>query len=144
MGKSAFQYPISAIRPYSTASLQIDEAAQATEPAILIPLATGAQRCVLVGDPQQLRPTTFSVATASSSISAAAAASAGNGGDNSGGGGGGGAGAVNSDALQRSLFERLENSGERVHLLDTQYRMHPGELLGEYNHHHLHRHSHNH
>ena len=90
----------------------VDEAAQATEPAILIPLGAGAQRCVLVGDPQQLRPTTFSVATATAS------------------GGGGGGSMMNTDALQRSLFERLETAGERVHLLDTQYRMHPGQYRG--------------
>ena len=26
----------------------------------------------------------------------------------------------------RSLFQRLEEAGHEVHLLDTQYRMHPG------------------
>ena len=34
----------------------IDEAAQANEMATLIPFLHGARRCVLVGDPQQLRP----------------------------------------------------------------------------------------
>jgi len=37
----------------------IDEAAQATEPACLIPLVLGALRCLLVGDPQQLPATVF-------------------------------------------------------------------------------------
>ena len=30
-----------------------------------------------------------------------------------------------STAFERSLFERLEHGGHPVHLLDTQYRMHP-------------------
>ncbi|KAE9468048.1 hypothetical protein C3L33_00037, partial [Rhododendron williamsianum] len=40
----------------------IDEAAQASEVAILPPLALGAARCVLVGDPQQLPATVISKA----------------------------------------------------------------------------------
>jgi senataxin len=38
----------------------IDEAAQCVEPSVLIPLRLGSQRCVLVGDPQQLPATIFS------------------------------------------------------------------------------------
>lgn len=38
----------------------IDEAAQSTEPAILIPLKYGCKRCILIGDPKQLPPTVFS------------------------------------------------------------------------------------
>ncbi|KAK4859349.1 hypothetical protein QYF36_004082 [Acer negundo] len=40
----------------------IDEAAQASEVAVLPPLALGAARCVLVGDPQQLPATVISKA----------------------------------------------------------------------------------
>ncbi|KDP20224.1 hypothetical protein JCGZ_09856 [Jatropha curcas] len=40
----------------------IDEAAQASEVAVLPPLALGAPRCVLVGDPQQLPATVISKA----------------------------------------------------------------------------------
>ncbi|KAJ0987929.1 hypothetical protein J5N97_006285 [Dioscorea zingiberensis] len=40
----------------------IDEAAQASEVAVLPPLALGATRCVLVGDPQQLPATVISKA----------------------------------------------------------------------------------
>ena len=36
--------------------LLVDEAAQATEPEVIVPLVLGIQQCVLVGDPQQLRP----------------------------------------------------------------------------------------
>ncbi|KAK8921098.1 putative helicase MAGATAMA 3 [Platanthera zijinensis] len=42
--------------------LVIDEAAQASEAAILPPLSLGAARCVLVGDPQQLPATVISKA----------------------------------------------------------------------------------
>ena len=38
----------------------IDEGAQATEPSCLIPMALGARRCLLVGDPQQLPATVLS------------------------------------------------------------------------------------
>ncbi|KAK4689196.1 senataxin, partial [Tremellales sp. Uapishka_1] len=38
----------------------IDEAAQAIELSCLIPLKYGCRRCVMVGDPNQLPPTTFS------------------------------------------------------------------------------------
>lgn len=38
----------------------VDEAAQCTEPEILIPLQHGCRKLVLVGDPKQLRPTVLS------------------------------------------------------------------------------------
>ncbi|WRT65451.1 uncharacterized protein IL334_002394 [Kwoniella shivajii] len=39
----------------------IDEAAQAIEMSCLIPLKYGCKRCIMVGDPNQLPPTTFSI-----------------------------------------------------------------------------------
>lgn len=84
----------------------IDEAAQSVEPDILIPLvgvtvgdrkaANVVSRCFMVGDPKQLPATVLS-----------------NNGDIVKG-------------LGRSLFERLQDAKySRVHLLGTQYRMHP-------------------
>jgi len=105
----------------------VDEAAQATEPATLVPLVSGrvAPSVVLVGDPQQLRATAFSVTTAMSQRGSGAGGT---------GSGGGGVGAGSSPAmsaaecedtmLTRSLFERLEACGHPVHLLDTQYDLH--------------------
>lgn len=43
----------------------IDEAAQATETSSIIPMALGASRCILVGDPQQLPATVLSSGAAS-------------------------------------------------------------------------------
>ena len=40
--------------------LVIDEAAQASEMAVLPPLSLSCQRCVLIGDPQQLPATVIS------------------------------------------------------------------------------------
>lgn len=40
--------------------LIIDEAAQATETSIIIPLQTGATKVVLIGDPKQLPATVLS------------------------------------------------------------------------------------
>jgi len=73
----------------------IDEAAQCVELSALIPLKYGCAKCILVGDPQQLPPTVFS-----------------------------------RDAAQykyaQSLFVRMQNNSPKdIHLLDTQYRMHP-------------------
>jgi senataxin len=93
----------------------VDEAAQATEAAILVPLvfcgSKPMRNVVLVGDPQQLRATAFSVSSSSQAASSE----------------------TNiltmtdraDEILQRSLFERLEMSGHSVHLLNLQYRMHP-------------------
>ena len=74
----------------------IDEAAQATEPATLIPLRwlKPGGVAVLVGDPRQLAPTLLS------------------------------RGRV-AECLGRSLFERLQLAGAETHLLSVQYRMAP-------------------
>ena len=44
----------------SVGSLIVDEAAQATEPNLLIPLQTGVRKVLLIGDPCQLPSTTLS------------------------------------------------------------------------------------
>lgn len=73
----------------------IDEAAQCVELSALIPLKYGCAKCVLVGDPQQLPPTVFSREAA-------------------------------RFKYEQSLFVRMQaNHPNDVHLLDTQYRMHP-------------------
>jgi len=72
----------------------VDEAAQCTEPDILIPLQHMVRSIVLVGDPQQLPPTVFLHGP-------------------------------ESLVYERSLFERLQSAGHRVHMLNVQYRMHP-------------------
>ena len=72
----------------------VDEAAQSVEPATLVALQLGSQHAILVGDPQQLPATIFSVSG-------------------------------RNTKYDRSLFQRLEEAGHEVHLLDTQYRMHP-------------------
>jgi len=86
----------------------IDEAAQATEASVLIPLVfcgvAKTSNLVLIGDPQQLRATAFSVSSSSGSAASVLQA---------------------DEVMQRSLFERLENIGHPVHLLNVQYRMHP-------------------
>lgn len=75
-----------------------DEASQATEPDILVPLTVGnsetLRQVVLVGDHHQLPPTVLSDWAA-------------------------------PDGLGRSLFSRLWISGVMSAMLDTQYRMHP-------------------
>ncbi|KAG9449287.1 hypothetical protein H6P81_009252 [Aristolochia fimbriata] len=75
----------------------IDEAAQALEPATLIPLqllkSYGA-KCIMVGDPKQLPATVLS--------------------------------SVASKFLYEcSMFERLQRAGHPVTMLNEQYRMHP-------------------
>ncbi|KAI8492821.1 hypothetical protein Bbelb_294180 [Branchiostoma belcheri] len=70
----------------------VDEAAQATEPAVLCALSHGAERVCLIGDDQQLPPLVQS---------------------------------EEAQELKISLFERWRGQKFRVHLLDTQYRMHP-------------------
>lgn len=73
----------------------IDEAAQCIELSALIPLKYGATKCVLVGDPEQLPPTVLSRL-------------------------------AKSYGYEQSLFVRIQrNHPDDVHLLDTQYRMHP-------------------
>ncbi len=72
----------------------VDEAAQSVEPATLVALTLGSSHAILVGDPQQLPATIFSVSG-------------------------------RNTKYDRSLFQRLEEAGHEVHLLDTQYRMHP-------------------
>ncbi|CAH9118726.1 unnamed protein product [Cuscuta europaea] len=75
----------------------VDEAAQALEPAALIPLQllkSKGTRCVMVGDPKQLPGTVLStVAT--------------------------------KYFFQCSMFERLQRAGHPVVMLTKQYRMHP-------------------
>lgn len=73
----------------------VDEAAQCVEMEVLIPLKYGCAKCILVGDPKQLPPTVFSKLAAKYSY-------------------------------EQSLFVRMQgNRPQDVHLLDTQYRMHP-------------------
>lgn len=73
----------------------VDEAAQCVEMSALIPLKYGCAKCILVGDPKQLPPTVFSKEAA-------------------------------RFQYEQSLFVRMQNNHPNdVHLLDTQYRMHP-------------------
>ena len=73
----------------------IDEAAQSIELSALIPLKYGCSKCVLVGDPKQLPPTVLSKEAA-------------------------------RFQYEQSLFARMEKNHKKdIHLLDTQYRMHP-------------------
>lgn len=73
----------------------IDEAAQSIELSALIPLKYGCSKCILVGDPKQLPPTVLSRE-------------------------------ASRFQYEQSLFVRMQsNHPDSVHLLDTQYRMHP-------------------
>ncbi|KAI9368140.1 SEN1 N terminal-domain-containing protein [Aspergillus egyptiacus] len=73
----------------------IDEAAQSIELSALIPLKYGCSKCILVGDPKQLPPTVLSKV-------------------------------ASKYQYEQSLFVRMQANHPRdVHLLDTQYRMHP-------------------
>lgn len=73
----------------------IDEAAQSIELSALIPLKYNCAKCILVGDPKQLPPTVLSRQAA-------------------------------KFQYEQSLFARMEKNHQKdVHLLDTQYRMHP-------------------
>ena len=73
----------------------IDEAAQSIELSALIPLKYGCSKCIMVGDPKQLPPTVLSREAA-------------------------------RFQYEQSLFVRMQtNHPSDVHLLDTQYRMHP-------------------
>ena len=73
----------------------IDEAAQSIELSALIPLKYGCAKCIMVGDPKQLPPTVLSRE-------------------------------ASRFQYEQSLFVRMQaNQPNDVHLLDTQYRMHP-------------------
>jgi senataxin len=73
----------------------VDEAAQCVEASALIPLKYGTAKCILVGDPKQLPPTVFSKV-------------------------------ASRFQYEQSLFVRMQTSHPNdIHLLDTQYRMHP-------------------
>lgn len=73
----------------------IDEAAQSIELSALIPLKYGCAKCIMVGDPKQLPPTVLSREAA-------------------------------RFQYEQSLFVRMQsNRPDDIHLLDTQYRMHP-------------------
>jgi len=72
----------------------VDEAAQSVEPATLPALQLGSSHAILVGDPQQLPATIFSISG-------------------------------KTTKYDRSLFQRLEEAGHKVHMLNVQYRMHP-------------------
>jgi len=73
----------------------IDEAAQAVELETLIPLRFDCQRCILVGDQNQLPPTVLSGT------------------------------AKKYGYAKSLFVRMFENCPERVHLLSIQYRMHP-------------------
>ena len=73
----------------------IDEAAQSIELAALIPLKYGCQRCVLVGDPNQLPPTVLSQA------------------------------AANFQYEESLFVRMQRNHPKSVYLLSIQYRMNP-------------------
>jgi senataxin len=72
----------------------IDEAAQCSEPSMLPALNLGSSHCVLVGDPQQLPATIFSMSG-------------------------------RETKYDRSMFQRLEEGGHSVNMLNIQYRMDP-------------------
>uniref|UniRef100_A0ACD5XU29 Uncharacterized protein n=1 Tax=Avena sativa TaxID=4498 RepID=A0ACD5XU29_AVESA len=75
----------------------IDEAAQALEPATLIPLQllkSKGTKCIMVGDPKQLPATVMS-------------------------------GLASKFLYECSMFERLQRAGYPVIMLTKQYRMHP-------------------
>lgn len=73
----------------------IDEAAQSIELAALIPLKYGCQRCILVGDPNQLPPTVLSQAAAKFQYE------------------------------ESLFVRMQRNHPKAVYLLSIQYRMHP-------------------
>lgn len=75
----------------------VDEAAQALEPATLIPLQllkSSGTKCVMVGDPKQLPATVLS-------------------------------NVASKFLYECSMFERLQRAGHPVIMLNEQYRMHP-------------------
>ncbi|UZJ56809.1 hypothetical protein CBS101457_006129 [Exobasidium rhododendri] len=82
--------------PFDFETVIIDEAAQAVELDTLIPLRYGCQRCILVGDPNQLPPTVLSQEAEKLNY---------------------------SKSLFVRLFN---NPANHVNLLSIQYRMNPG------------------
>ncbi|XP_028791064.1 helicase SEN1-like, partial [Neltuma alba] len=75
----------------------VDEAAQALEPATLIPLQllkSSGTKCIMVGDPKQLPATVLS-------------------------------NVASKFLYECSMFERLQRAGHTVIMLNEQYRMHP-------------------
>ncbi|EKM51498.1 uncharacterized protein PHACADRAFT_199007 [Phanerochaete carnosa HHB-10118-sp] len=83
------------LEPYEFEMVVIDEAAQAVELSSLIPLKYRCQRCVMVGDPQQLPPTVQSQQATGFSYN------------------------------QSLFVRLQKHHPEAVHLLSIQYRMHP-------------------
>ncbi|KAI8096315.1 uncharacterized protein BX664DRAFT_56457 [Halteromyces radiatus] len=73
----------------------VDEAAQAVESSALIPLKYDCQRCILVGDPNQLPPTVISLLASKFSYQ------------------------------QSLFVRLEKNAPDNVYLLSIQYRMHP-------------------
>ncbi|WOO78940.1 Helicase sen1 [Vanrija pseudolonga] len=80
---------------YTFETVIIDEAAQAIEMSCLIPLKYGCQRCIMVGDPNQLPPTTFSQE------------------------------ATDNNFNQSLFVRIAQQPTSTMHLLSIQYRMHP-------------------
>ncbi|KAG5361939.1 Helicase SEN1 [Yarrowia sp. C11] len=73
----------------------IDEACQCIELSVLIPMKYGCTNAIMVGDPNQLPPTVLSTVAAKSKY-------------------------------EQSLFVRIQTANPgALHMLDTQYRMHP-------------------
>ena len=83
------------LAPYTFETVIIDEAAQAIEMSCLIPLKYGCKRCVMVGDPNQLPPTTFS------------------------------SDAERFQYNESLFVRIAKHNPSNVHLLSIQYRMHP-------------------
>ncbi|WVQ73855.1 hypothetical protein IAR50_003436 [Cryptococcus sp. DSM 104548] len=80
---------------YTFGTVIIDEAAQAIEMSCLIPLKYGCTRCVMVGDPNQLPPTTFST------------------------------NAEKMNYNESLFVRLTKRNADNVQLLSIQYRMHP-------------------
>ncbi|CAK9786073.1 hypothetical protein CC85DRAFT_326715 [Cutaneotrichosporon oleaginosum] len=83
------------LKAYQFETVIIDEAAQAIEMSCLIPLKYGARRCIMVGDPNQLPPTTFSIE------------------------------ADKNKYNQSLFVRIAQNRDSHMNLLSIQYRMHP-------------------
>ncbi|WVQ83579.1 hypothetical protein IAT38_005720 [Cryptococcus sp. DSM 104549] len=83
------------LAPHTFETVIIDEAAQAIEMSCLIPLKYGCKRCIMVGDPNQLPPTTFSTEAEKNSYN------------------------------QSLFVRITKRDPTHVQLLSIQYRMHP-------------------